>query len=417
MTNYFFETMRQTFLLLMLILPLLCYGQQDTSYKYERGSLDMMMIRHPNLSYNNEIEYVFSKMKIPDRFNDHDLGVRVVQFAEDRDQVKNIQSFINQVQLGKKLVAKWFDRNKETKGFDMNLVKDRGNYNATSIDVKLAKNQTRNLAIIEDAGEELIPHTYLVMNDIFYVDKSNKWQVVKDWANITTRLAETYAGASDNTTLQKENPFESSLSWMYSGLLDNIKGFKVTITSYLFRLKWNDDISQQFYNQFYTEYPNVDSSKVRDFNNNKSLFTMEYVGCVKNTSSKTVLYGVKTNEELITKVCTRALDKNIADLQHQFSDFRIKAPLVSVSPLKAYIGMKEDVSNDSKYEVLEKQTDEKGKQVYKRVGIIKPIKNKIWDNRFMATEEGSKDASLNATEFQKISGGDFLPGMLIREIK
>jgi hypothetical protein len=144
---------------------------------------------------------------------------------------------------------------------------------------------------------------------------------------------------------------------------------------------------------------------------------MEYVGCVKNTSSKTVLYGVKTNEELITKVCTRALDKNIADLQHQFSDFRIKAPLVSVSPLKAYIGMKEDVSNDSKYEVLEKQTDEKGKQVYKRVGIIKPIKNKIWDNRFMATEEGSKDASLNATEFQKISGGDFLPGMLIREIK
>lgn len=79
--------------------------------------------------------------------------------------------------------------------------------------------------------------------------------------------------------------------------------------------------------------------------------------------------------------------------------------------------MKEDVTEESRYEVLERQTNEQGKIEYKRVGVIKPVKNKIWDNRYMAMEEGIIEAALNGTEFQKVSGGDFYQGMLIREIK
>ena len=144
---------------------------------------------------------------------------------------------------------------------------------------------------------------------------------------------------------------------------------------------------------------------------------MEYVGQISNKSSKTIMSGVKTNEELIKKVCTRALDKNIADLQHSFPDFRIKAPLVSTSPLSANIGMKEDVTEDSRFEVLERSIDDNGCIRYKRVGIIRPVKDKIWDNRFMAVEEEAPNATLGATTFEKVSGGNFYAGMLIREIK
>ncbi|MGD9978843.1 MAG: hypothetical protein AB7S54_13030, partial [Bacteroidales bacterium] len=125
------------------------------------------------------------------------------------------------------------------------------------------------------------------------------------------------------------------------------------------------------------------------------------------------------NEEVIRKVCARALDENIVQLQRKFEPFRVKSPIYSVSDktVLSPIGMKEGVNINSRYEVLEKSIDSNGKTHYSRVGIIKPIKGKIWDNRFMAVEEGAAEANLNYTEFKKVSGRTFYPGMLIREVK
>jgi len=51
------------------------------------------------------------------------------------------------------------------------------------------------------------------------------------------------------------------------------------------------------------------------------------------------------------------------------------------------------------------------------VGVIRPVKDKIWDNRYMAAEEKAENATLGFTTFEKVSGGSFYPGMLIREMK
>jgi hypothetical protein len=82
-------------------------------------------------------------------------------------------------------------------------------------------------------------------------------------------------------------------------ILENIKGFRVKVTSYLFRLNWNDTIAQEFYSQMYTESPN-DNNKIEKFKNS-DLFKLEYVGSVTNTSSTTSFYGIKTGEEMITR--------------------------------------------------------------------------------------------------------------------
>ena len=388
-------------------------AQKDEDFKYQRGSLCMMMVECPTLEYNNEIEQVFAKMEIPSRFNSHDMGVRFIRFANDNDQQGNITVFAQENQLAKRFVSKWFGRNKKTGAFNTELVKERGHYNATKIDVKAALSQARGKAILEDMGENLIAHTYWVVNDIRYVNQGNFFKSLKDAANLAVSSADAISKKSGKPL---EKAFSSSAS---KGLdiLDDIKGFKVKITSYLYRLKWNEEIANTFYTQYYTEDPAEDAQKVDAFKRDNQLFTLEYVGSVTNTSSKTSVSGVTTNEMMIQKVCTRALDKNIADLQHDFADFRIKAPLVSVSPLKAYVGMKEDITEKSRYEVLEVVTDENGKNTFKRVGIIKPIANKIWDNRFMADLEDTTDASLDATYFEKVSGKDFYQGMLIREIK
>ena len=394
---------------------------QEENFNYERSSLYMMMVRHPQYAYNKEIEYVFSRIRFPDRFNNHSLGNKSVVFtSKDDDLSRSIQTFLDSKEIGRRLVSKWFNRSKRGT-FDTSIIKERGVYNATVADWRMAALTTRNRAVLEDAGEKLIDNTYIVVSDIRYVNRSTAWNTIKDVASVASGFA---AGLTSILTVgadvtgfgKGEAKAGSEFAWLYGQLTDKIKGFAVNTTSYLFRLKWDEDTASRFYQDYYMEEDDFDAAKAESYVRNAGrLFKMEYVGRVENSSSKTVVSGIKTNEELIRKVCTRALDKNLADLQHQFSDFRIKAPLVSVNPVRAYIGLKEDLTEDSRYEVLEREITEDGRVRYKRVGIVKPAKGKIWDNRFMAVEEEAVNAALDGTTFEVVSGKGFYPGMFIIE--
>ena len=380
---------------LLLIYPILAYAQDDKEYEYERSSLHTLMIKHLNQKFEDVIENIYLKTPFPERFNEHNLGVRIVAFAESADnQQKNIESFITQVNLGQKMVSKWFNRDKTTGSFKMELVKERGYYNASQAQQNIARNQIRGRAMLEDAGEELIKNTYLIINDISYTSKAGTTSLLKSFASVYT---------GNVKGIQRH--------------LNEIGGFRVEVTSYLFRLKWNSEIADHFYMKYYTQNGVTEQDKVRAFKDEKDLFQMEFVGKTNCKSSETKFSGVNDPDKLLIKVCTRALDQNIAQLQHSFAEFRIKAPLISTEPLKAYVGMKEDINMDSRFEVLERIIDQEGKLSYQRIGIIKPKQGQIWDNRFMASEEGTESANLKATEFTLVSGENFYPGMLIREIK
>lgn len=422
-SNIKIPTMRKIILpILFLCTVTTVQAQRDQNFKYMRGSLCMMMVEHPTLLYNKEVETVFKEMPIPERFNNHDLGVRTIRFFNDDDQLKNIQLFGQKQQLAKRLVSKWFDRKKETGAFDTELLRERGHYSATKTDVRLAALQQRSTSILEDLGENLIHHTYWVVNDIKYVNQGNFLGSVKDVAVVGSSLMGTASDLKHTVTdkgssqsgrdKRNETTANSTL-----GFMDKFKGFRLKVTSYLFRLKWDDEVANTFYLNYYTENPEEEKDKVQGFQADTNLFQLEYVGSVENTSTKMSFAGTKTEEDIVRKVCIRALDKNLADLQHEFSDFRIKAPLVTTEPLKAYIGMKEDVTEKSRFEVLEVISDEEGRTTYKRVGVIRPIKGKIWDNRYMADAEGTVESQLDGTLFERVSGGDFQPGYLIRETK
>ena len=146
---------------------------------------------------------------------------------------------------------------------------------------------------------------------------------------------------------------------------------------------------------------------------------MKYVGEIESSGSTTSFMGINEDEPLmmVRKACQRAIDENIADLSKKHEPFRIKAPIISVDPtITVEIGLKEGITKDSKFEVLEAQ-EKNGKIEYKRVGVIKPVESKIWDNRFMASEEGAYGADFGATTFIKESGKDLYPGLLIRQIE
>ena len=288
----------------------------------------------------------------------------------------------------------------------MELVKERGLYNANEFDKQIAARSTRGISMLQDAGEDLIGNTFVLVNDISYVDKQKKGMIFGGIIKALGTVAQAYTGV--NVT---------SATNLIGDIAESIRGFSVKINTFLYKLSWNDEIANNFYETQYTD--SVDAGKAKNFEDNRGNYQLLYVGKVESSGSTTSWLGVNldTPENMVRKACQRAIDENIVDLQTQFEEFRTKTPLLSIDPLTADIGMKEGVSKKSRFEVLDRVEQKDSTYKYVKVAEIEPVEDMIWDNRYMAAEEGAKGANLGKTTFRKVKGGDIFPGMLIREIK
>ncbi|MEG1572488.1 MAG: hypothetical protein RR328_02970 [Bacteroidales bacterium] len=390
--------------------------QKTEIEKYRRSSLYTVLITHPKAKYAHEIDSVFVTMPISDKYENHNLRIRrvILDTNSQKTKMEHVDDFLSQTQTAKEMVAKWFNRNKRTGAFDVSLLAERGNYNASEMDVEQAQMTKRGLAILSDAGEELIGNTFVIVNDIVYVDKEANAKI----AFAIFGAIASIAGSSNTAT----GDLTKSVADLGASISNLIAGFTVKVSSHLYQLQWNDSISSVFYNQYWCDSNDNEqfcAERKKLFDQNKDLFHLKYIGSYKVKSDKTVMRGIHSNAEVITKVCTRALDKNIVFLQKKYEVFKVKTPIYAIDGkrIESKIGRKEGISEKSQFEVLERLEDEHGKTFYKKVGKIKPIKSEIWDNRCMAFEEQAKGADRTSTTFKIKSGSGFYPGMLIRQIK
>lgn len=380
-------------------------AQQDM--KYRRSSIYSILVSHSEQEFCDEIKEQFVAIPVPDKYNDHGLSINAVTVDSKGKYTEDITDFVTRNNIASRLVGRWFNRNILTGVCDMELVKERGLYNASEFDKELAKRTKRGIAMLQDAGEDLIGNTYLLVNEVRYIDKNARAQ---KWGLALAVLGSVAGVATGNSDYIK-------MGQDYGNIVATLKGFSVKIHTRLYQLVWNDEIANQFYTLYYSE--KADEQKKQAFEKNRSMFQMKYIGEVESSGAKTSFLGIKEEEPLlmIRKACRRAIDENVADLQKKYEQFRIKAPVLNVEPaITVQIGLKEGIDKDSRFEVLEAREVE-GKIEYKRVGVIKPVAAKIWDNRYMATEEGAYGADFKATTFVKVSGGNFYPGMLVRQIK
>lgn len=368
------------------------------------------MLKHEDQEFCDEIVAVFNKIPIQDNFYDLNLSKRVFKAGvlEESDttssdnQKSYIDALLRENAIGRRLVARWFNLGKDGT-FNCNLINSRGYSNVTADDIFKAEMaiNTHQDELIQTVGEELIGSTYVLVNDIRYGDKrSEREKRMNSAVSLSMALSVV--------------PFAGMVATsMAAGITGDYAGFNVTVTSYLYRLDWNEDISTGFYTAYYTETPDAD--KKASFGREKSMFTLSFIGSQTVHSENTNLDGINDREAQIRRVSTRAIDKAISLLQKAHPEFRIRSPLVSTEPILAHIGLREDVSSDSRYEVLEPHEHPDGTISYKRVAVIKPKKGKIWDNRYMAEYEEQKGVRLQATEFELVSGS-VKSGCLIREI-
>lgn len=382
----------------------------EDSFNYHKASLYSIMLKHETQEYCDEIVEVFKKIPVQDNFYNFNLSNTVFKAGQleesdstkDDNQKQYIDNLLYENAIGRRLVAKWFNRDNQGT-FNPNNLIEKGFYNvsATDIQTALLSHKTQE-GVIYDAGEELIGNTYILVNDIRYGDKRR---------NKEKRMSAAMGIGSALSVI----PIVGMAAFTVGGILaHDYSGFNVTVTSYLYRLDWNEDIANGFYGTYYTD--KSDESKKKAFAKEKGLFTVTYIGSQTVHSSNANFKGVNDRESQIRLVCTRAIDKAIAQLQKEHPEFRVRTPLLSTSPITAQIGLREDMTPKSRYEVLEISENAEGIPSYKRVGVIKPKNDKIWDNRYMAEFEEHNNGKLSSTEFELVSGKISQTACLIREI-
>ena len=396
---------------IVLVASVLKASAQEPISDYRRSSLYSILVNHTEQQFANEIKEAFLQIPVPDKFNDHNLSVKVLNMdkklsgANSEKENTDITEFLQNNRIASRLVGRWFNRDFYTGECNMELVKERGLYNADEFDKQLAMRSARGVAMLQDAGEELIGNTFVLVNDIRYVDKNQRAKTGAAILKGLGSIASIYTGVNID-----------DITNSVGDMIETIKGFTVKINTFLYRLDWNEEQAALFYQEQYAAQP--DATKKDNFEAARGKYSLKYVGKVESSGGTTSFMGIKEDQPIVMvrKACQRAIDENVVDLQRNYEEFRTKTPLVTVEPLTAYIGMKEGVSAKSKFEVLETVEMENGTHKYNRVGIIEPIPNLIWDNRYMAVEEGAQGATLGFTTFRTVSGKSFSKGMLIREM-
>lgn len=413
--------------------------------KYRRSSLCLMLLNDDDMPKKEVIVNSFLTSPVPDKYNDHNISLRLIDAHgekvtdADREEFRKAVALAAQSGEGtaptapkkksgfgafakgmagaavstatgtsgqpammdsgdkeeyaalayrhllresvaKQLFDKWFIAGGK---FSMDLVGERGLYDASLMNVQEAKSSVRGMGALADAGEELVSNTFVVVSRYRYISKDD--------------LVKEIEGALGSLAAQA---LKASLG----------AGYYVRTTSYLFQLNWNEEISNMFYTELW--------GKMGDYNAS-NIFALKYIGMESAFASvKAGMKTKKTEEELIAIATVNATDAVLAKLEKKYDVFKTKTPLLTVDPLTAAIGMKEGVEPGSKYEVLEKNVNpETNKTTYKRVAVIKAVKGQIADNRYAADEfpEEGVQPGLTVTTFEGATG--LYPGLLLRQTK
>lgn len=426
-----------------LILIAICFtalktNAQETVPQYRRSSLHMILMDSESFPQKDLVMKSWNGYPFPDKYNNHILpslkmmNPAAIQVTDadraaagqekssalggalnsgmsdvtagivdnDADMPSKIFKFSKENQLAKQLVAKWFNRNAQGK-FNVDLVGERGIYNASELEKAKAGGTVKGNRALEDAGAELIPNTFVVFSKLNFVEN-------EPVAKAALVLALAQASKISIPFAREKAEQLAQLAYEKAKV-----GYSVWTKTWLYKLKWNKEIEDKFYNEHWSNPAAFDASND---------YELEFVG--KESATSLVTFSLKqerTEEQIINLATVRNIDNVFAKMQKVYDVFKPKVPVLSVNPITASIGMKEGLEGGEKFEALEiVQNPDTGVTEYKSVGKVTVDKKLVWDNRYSGGEKSTDPAAAEAQALGKTTfegGKKIQVGMLLRQIK
>ncbi|MCH5229970.1 MAG: LysM peptidoglycan-binding domain-containing protein [Muribaculaceae bacterium] len=411
-------------------------GKDAYKENYRRSSLCLILLAHSDKQYAEGMTRVFQAFPMPARYNEHNVDVRVVN-VKGKQKKEDIDRILRQNKVSQSLVSKWFNRDPYSGGMNMDLIHDRGGYGAFYQDYERVIQTVRGTSLLREEGIDLLENTFVLVCDMDYIDKKKGFKIgslVTGLLSVASEAMSVYSGIQAQNEYSKGNyaaankKAQQSAAWGagaqlgYAGaaVLDDLGGFRVNVHSYLYRLKWDDTMTDALFNNYWVDSttPNNEAQRRKERFDNTS-FGLEYLGDYKEASGKTILRSWSNEDEVILDVCERAVAKGITNLSKKYEIFRPRTPFYFEDDmLYSHIGAKEDVVRGKKYEVVQKKRDKKGKTSFKKLGEVEAVT--AWDNKNVRFDDYF-DTNHKGTAFRVTKGKTedlaMTPGLQIREKK
>jgi hypothetical protein len=342
------------------------------------------------------------------------------QLKDAEKTLPKIEQALKDSRIAHQVVQRWFssEDGDGLKFWDMGTIQKRGYYNATELDAEIAKKDVRGRAKLADAGEDLLNNSFVTVTDLLvYANKPIADNYVNLAKNLEKEAKELSAKKAKSSIEAISNSVTAlTLQTTAAGLLIAaaaiMDGYTVVSKTYLFKLKWNEEVQAKFY-----------ESWGDDVAFEKMDFDLEFVGFQLNET--VINRGVfnkneNRNPELVIKQTVfRNIDESFAKLQQENDVFKPSVPVYSSSPLAAKIGMKEGLSGGEKFSVLQRiQDPATGKMSFKKIGSVTVDKSHVWDNRYNAGDERSEAEIVGGIKETYFNGGKaVVPGMILKQRK
>ncbi len=302
--------------------------------------------------------------------------------------------FFEQNHVADSLVAKWYnyqgDKANEGSHYDLGVIQDLGIRSISAEDKrKFEAGAQANSDIINDAVK-LMDHTYVMLNYFKYRANADILAEYQAYADALGSMGGMYGQIASQAL--------GAVAGTIAG-----DGYSVQTNTYLYRLDWNDEVNNKFYDQCWKgSFEDLVKS---------GICKLTYVGHEKSRAGVRTGIASKANaDSLIVRAVQRSLDENIARLQAEFEDFRTLTPVLGVDTEKgeiyAEIGLRENVLPGDEYELL--QYDE-AKDDYKSIGKFKPVEGQIYNNCADAADEIAED--LASSDAKKKAAAEAMQGL------
>lgn len=366
----------------IMVIGMLCLSLSNlmAQPEYSRNSITLMAIDFGD-RHNDIILSQFPALQPPEKFFNNAIKNPVLPTAGKKRPVNAelpellqymppdyLIQLLEDQKVAQQILAIWFNRQADG-SFNVDLLKQRGLYNANDNDFKAASASKRGESTLMDMGLKLVNQSYVLVYDYFDV--------------IT--MEEYYDSKSIPAKERSSN------------------GYKAKVKSYLFRLDFSEEVASDFFKNYWTTSDDKDlAGKVKAFDLAKfkwihvSNQRVESEATQFNANQIAGLKKQKPNEELIRNLLTDVMEKVTPQMEARNDAFRVKAMVSSIHPISSKIGKKEGLSLDQRYFVYENRQRKDGTIYKKRMAVVKVMR--VADNRQVTT--GNSDVS----QFYQIFG-------------
>jgi hypothetical protein len=365
--------------------------KEQMQTKYDRNALTIVLLDN-NASYMQDLKSGMDMVSVPDKFDDNLLEKRFITGTSDEMKIKK---GLIEDRIPNHIVAKWFNRD-EQGNLSMSVIHERGLYNASDDEVRKAASTKVGMARIQDAGQTLLDHSYIMVLKAHDIKTMDQVYDAKD----RSRKAAAALTNSDFTPVKR-----------------NKNGFQGKVTAYLYQLDFNDSVLYDLYDRLWIyEDDNDEAKKTKAEAFFATKFPLKYITKVSASADGSqynaghVLSAPKqlSRTELFAKLINTGIEGTIFEIENNVQEFQVKIPLYDRRPLRAKIGKKEGVQPEQRFFVVEFEMNSKGETVPKRKGVVRA--KKVVDNRQVSTGN-MQDMS----RFYQTAGRRLEPGMLMQQ--